>query len=63
MALASNGELVDVRVVRSSGDVLFDRSALTAVKRAAPFNEVDQFDAATFEEKFRSLTVKFRPED
>ena len=63
MALASNGELVDVRVVKSSGDVLFDRSALTAVKRAAPFSEVEQFDAATFEEKFRSLTVKFRPED
>ena len=63
MALASNGELVDVRVVKSSGDVLFDRSALTAVKRAAPFDEVKQFDAATFEEKFRSLTVKFRPED
>ena len=63
MALASNGELVDVRVVKSSGDVLFDRSALTAVQRAAPFDEVKQFDAATFEEKFRSLTVKFRPED
>jgi colicin import membrane protein len=63
MALASNGELVDVRVVKTSGDVLFDRSALTAVQRAAPFDEVKQFDAATFEEKFRSLTVKFRPED
>ena len=63
MALAANGELVDVRIVKSSGDVLFDRSALTAVQRAAPFDEVKQFDAATFEEKFRSLTVKFRPED
>ena len=63
MSLASNGELVDVRVVKTSGDVLFDRSALTAVNRAAPFDEVKQFDAATFEEKFRSLTVKFRPED
>ena len=63
MSLASNGELVDVRVVKTSGDVLFDRSALTAVNRAAPFDEVNQFDAATFEEKFRSLTVKFRPED
>ncbi|MEK9555156.1 MAG: cell envelope integrity protein TolA [Gammaproteobacteria bacterium] len=63
MSLASNGELVDVRVVKTSGDVLFDRSALTAVQRAAPFDEVKQFDAATFEEKFRSLTVKFRPED
>jgi colicin import membrane protein len=63
MSLASNGELVDVRIVKTSGDVLFDRSALTAVNRAAPFDEVKQFDEATFEEKFRSLTVKFRPED
>ena len=63
MSLASNGELVDVRIVKTSGDVLFDRSAVTAVKRAAPFDEVKQFDEATFEEKFRSLTVKFRPED
>ena len=63
MSLASNGELVDVRIIKTSGDVLFDRSALTAVNRAAPFDEVQQFDKATFEEKFRSLTVKFRPED
>ena len=63
MSLASNGELVDVRIVKTSGDVLFDRSAVTAVKRAAPFDEVTQFDEAMFEEKFRSLTVKFRPED
>ena len=61
MSLASNGELVDVRIVKTSGDVLFDRSAVTAVKRAAPFDEVQHFDEATFEEKFRSLTVKFRP--
>ena len=63
MSLASDGELVDVRIIMTSGDVLFDRSAVTAVKRAAPFDEVKQFDDATFEEKFRSLTVKFRPED
>ena len=63
MSLASNGELVDVRIVKASSDVLFDRSAVTAVKRAAPFDEVKQFDDATFEEKFRSLTVKFRPVD
>ena len=63
MSLASNGELVDVRIIKTSGNVLFDRSAVTAVERAAPFDEVKQFDEATFEERFRSLTVKFRPED
>lgn len=62
MSLASNGELVDVTVVGGSGNVSFNRSAVNAVKRAAPFDEVKQFDAATFEEKFRSITVKFRPE-
>lgn len=63
MSLAPNGELVGVTVIKSSGDALFDRSATAAVQRAAPFNEVTQFSASTFEEKFRTLTVKFRPED
>ena len=62
VGLASNGELVDVRIANSSGDALFDRSALTAVKRAAPFGEVTQFDTTIFEEKFKSLTVRFFPE-
>ncbi|NBS11167.1 MAG: TonB C-terminal domain-containing protein [Gammaproteobacteria bacterium] len=63
MSLAPNGELVGVSIVRSSNDALFDRSATAAVQRAAPFEEVTQFSASTFEEKFRTLTVKFRPED
>ena len=59
MSLASNGELVDVRIVKTSGDVLFDRSAVTAVKRAAPFDEVQQFDEATFE-KFKIVDRKIQ---
>jgi len=61
IALASNGKLADVRVVKSSGDILFDNSVLKAVQRAAPFDEIKRFNAATFEKKFRSITVKFRP--
>ena len=63
MSLGSNGELMDVTVVGGSGDIPLNQSAVDAVKRAAPFGEVKQFDAATFEEKFRSMTVKFRPEN
>jgi TonB family protein len=63
IALASNGELIDTQIIRPSGNTTFDRSAITAVRRAAPFNEVANFDAKIFEEKFRSLTIKFRPED
>lgn len=62
ISLASNGELIDTTVIGGSGDTLFNRSAIDAVKRAAPFDEVKQFDEETFEDKFRSITVKFRPE-
>jgi TonB family protein len=63
MSLASDGQLMDVRIIRTSGDALFDRSALSACEKAAPFDEVKSFNDATFENQFRSLTVKFRPED
>ena len=63
ISLQPDGELQDARIVRTSGDTSFDKSVLTAVRRAAPFKEVEDFDLQTFEEKFQSLTVKFRPED
>ena len=59
--LFPNGELNSAGVVESSGNEAFDRSALNAVKRAAPFT-VPQ-DLALFEERFRSFTLNFRPED
>ncbi|NCV52869.1 MAG: cell envelope integrity protein TolA, partial [Gammaproteobacteria bacterium] len=62
LSLASNGELVDVTIISSSGSVMLENSAVRAVKRAAPYSEVKEFDSKTFEEKFRSFTVKFRPE-
>ena len=62
VALAANGEVVEVRVIRSSGEQIFDRSAVSAVQRASPFQEVAQFDALTFENNFRSMTIKFKPE-
>ena len=63
MSLERSGELADVRIVQSSGDVLFDQSVVRAVQRAAPFDEVKHIDARTFDDKFRKITVQFRPED
>lgn len=63
MTLEPNGELKNVRIVRASGNDAFDRSALSAVKDASPFNEIVGVDDEIFKEKYQSLTVKFRPED
>ena len=59
--LFPSGDLNSVGVVESSGDAAFDRSALNAVRRAAPFPVPD--DIALFEASFRSFTLNFNPQD
>lgn len=57
------GDVTSVSVVASSGSDAFDRSALNAVKKAAPFRELQQLPNRVFEENFRRFRMIFRPED
>ena len=57
------GELVDATITQSSGDPAFDRSAETAVIRAAPFSELQDLPINVFNTNFRSLSLIFEPED
>lgn len=59
--LVPTGELVEVVIEDSSGNDVFDRSALLAVERAEPFDVPG--DPTQFERYFRQFTVLFRPED
>ena len=61
IGLVPTGELIAVEVGTSSGNAAFDRSALLAVRDAAPFDVPD--DPAQFERSFRRLRILFRPED
>ncbi|MBF8221653.1 cell envelope integrity protein TolA, partial [Halomonas sp. 328] len=60
--LLPTGELVGVSVLRGSGDTGFDRSALQAVERAAPFREMRQLPPAA-QNQFRQFNLRFRPGD
>ena len=57
------GELVDANITQASGDPAFDRSAETAVIRAAPFSELQDLPINVFNANFRSLSLIFEPED
>jgi colicin import membrane protein len=57
--LIPGGEVVDARVVRSSGDPLFDRSVETAVLKASPLPLPP--DAAMFT-YFREIDFNFNPD-
>ena len=61
--LVPTGEVVGVGVLQSSGDTAFDRSAMTAVKRADRFPEVAKLDDPVFEANFRRFQLIFKPED
>lgn len=61
--LVPTGEVVQVSVVRSSGNAAFDRAAENAVRRAGRFPELQQLPSRVFEQNFRRFRLVFRPED
>jgi colicin import membrane protein len=61
--LVPTGEIVSVSVLRSSGSVAFDRSAMNAVEKAGSFPELKNLPPREFEQTFRRFQLLFRPED
>lgn len=61
--LVPTGDVVDVEIVRSSGDAAFDRAAENAVRAVGRFTELQGMPPRMFERSFRSLLLTFRPED
>ncbi|NOZ38167.1 MAG: cell envelope integrity protein TolA [Gammaproteobacteria bacterium] len=56
-----NGKVIDVQIIKSSGNLAFDRSVETAVYRAAPL-PVPSLDSGLFDE-FRQVIFSFEPRD
>jgi len=63
LQLIPTGEVVSVKVVRSSGSAAFDRSAVNAVEKAERFPELKKLPPREFEKSFRRFQMLFRPED
>ncbi len=59
--LIPSGDVIDVQIVKSSGDATFDNSVEKAVYRAAPLS-VPAVESGLFEE-FRELVFQFEPRD
>lgn len=61
--MVPTGQVVNVRVVKGSGDIAFDRSAEQAVKRVDRFSEIQGMPNDIFERNFRVFRLLFQPED
>lgn len=61
--LVPTGRVINVDIVRSSGNELFDRSAVQAVKKAEQFPIIREMKPEVFERYYRELNLVFRPQD
>ena len=61
--LIPTGEVVNVSVIKGSGNSAFDRSAINAVEKAGSFPELQNLPSREFEKTFRRFSLLFRPED
>lgn len=60
--LIPGGDVIEVFIEKSSGNDIFDRRAITAVKKSSPFpvpSDIEIFDRL----KLRDNTLPFKPED
>lgn len=58
VVLNKNGEIVDTTILTSSGDSTFDKSALNAIKKSAPFESNSDSDNKTVQFFFNPNYVK-----
>lgn len=63
ISLSPFGDVLDITMVTSSGNDEFDRSVIQAIRRASPFSELKNLDRRIFDQYFRRITFRFRPED
>lgn len=63
LQLEPTGHVVQVSIVRSSGNKAFDASAIDAVRRAKRFSAVADAPPQLFERHLRSMLLTFDPED
>ncbi len=61
--LFPTGEVDNVYVKSSSGDALFDESAIRAVKRVERFDQLQDMQSALFDRQFRKFDLLFNPGD
>ncbi|MDP5055370.1 MAG: cell envelope integrity protein TolA [Marinomonas hwangdonensis] len=58
-----NGEVLNVQIMKGSGDALFDARAVDAVYKVRRIEELAQVDSYVFERNFRTVELIFNPQD
>ena len=61
LKIRSTGRIIGVELIKSSGNIRFDNSALQAVRRVETFNFFNSIPRILYEEEFQVLAISFNP--
>ena len=61
LKIRSSGRITDVDLIKSSGNIRFDNSALQAVRRVETFNFFNSIPKILFEKEFQVISISFNP--
>jgi TonB family protein len=61
LKIRSSGRITDVDLIKSSGNIRFDNSALQAVRRVETFNFFSSIPKTIYEKEFQVIAISFNP--
>ena len=61
LKIRSTGRIIGVELIKSSGNIRFDNSALQAVRRVETFNFFNSISRTLYEEEFQVIAISFNP--
>ena len=61
LAINKNGRVMSVDLIRSSGNIRFDNSALKAVYRVESFNFYNKISNNLYSNNFKKMVITFNP--
>jgi len=61
LKIRSSGRIIRVDLIKSSGNIRFDNSALQAVRRVETFNFFNSIPKSLYEKEFQAISISFNP--
>jgi colicin import membrane protein len=61
LKIRSSGRIISAELMKSSGNIRFDNSALQAVRRVETFNFFDSMSKTLYEKEFKIIAISFNP--
>ena len=61
LRIRSSGRIINVDLIKSSGNIRFDNSALQAVRRVETFHFFNSISKSLFEKEFQTISISFNP--